>query len=63
MDGECNIRGAATYGETGKAYDRVSCQEVWIRNREKGLSATYVMIVQDMCEGVRKWEKTCMKVV
>ena len=35
--GGCNIRGAATYGETGNACDRVPRQEVWMRNREKGL--------------------------
>ena len=37
-----------TYGETGKAYDRVPHPEVWRRNREKGLPDDYVMIVQDM---------------
>ena len=33
-----------------KAYDRVPRQEVWRRNREKGLPLpdNYVMIVQDM---------------
>ena len=46
--GGCNIRGAATYGETGKACDRVPRQEVWMRNRKKGLPDNYVMIVQDI---------------
>ena len=38
-----------------KAYDRVPRQEVWRRNREKGLPLpdNYVMIVQDMYEGAR----------
>ena len=36
-----------------KAYDRVPRQEVWRRNREKGLPDNYVMIVQDMYEGAR----------
>ena len=31
-----------------KAYDRVPRQEVWMRNREKGLPDIYVMIVQDI---------------
>ena len=42
--GGCNIRGAATYGETGKACDRVPRQEVWMRiGRIKGLPDNYVM--------------------
>ena len=36
-----------------KAYDRVPRQEVWRCMREKGVPEKYVMIVQDMCEGVR----------
>ena len=36
-----------------KAYDRVSRQEVWRCMREKGVPEKYVMIVQDMCEGMR----------
>ena len=47
-----------TYGETGKAYDRVPRQEVWRCNREKGLPDDYVMIVQDMYEGARTRAKT-----
>ena len=39
----------ATYGETGKACIRVPRQELWRRNREKGLPDNYVMIVQDIC--------------
>ena len=56
--GGCNIRGAITYGETGKACDRVPRQEVWRRNREKGLPDNYIMIVQDMYEGARTRTKT-----
>ena len=33
-----------------KAYDRVPRQEVWRRNREKGLRDKYVIIVHDMYE-------------
>ena len=36
-----------------KAYNRVHRQEVWRRNREKGLPDSYVMIVQNMYEGER----------
>ena len=36
-----------------KAYDRVPRQEVWRCMREKGVPEKYVMIVQDMYEGVR----------
>ena len=36
---------------TVKAYDRVFRQEVWRRNRKKGLPDNYVIIVQDMYEG------------
>ena len=56
--GWCNIRGAVTYGETGKACDRVPRQEVWRRNREKGLPYNYVMIVLDMYEGAKTRAKT-----
>ena len=41
-----------------KAYDRVPRQEVWRRNREKGLPDNYVMVVQDMYEGARTRVKT-----
>ena len=41
-----------------KAYDRVPRQEVWRRNREKGLPDNYVMVVQDMYEGARTRAKT-----
>ena len=43
-----------------RAYDRVHHQEVWMRNREKGLPDNYVMIVQDMYEGARIRTKTNM---
>ena len=36
-----------------KAYDRVPRQEVWRCTREKGVPEKYVMIIQDMYEGVR----------
>ena len=36
-----------------KAYDIVPRQEVWSCMREKGVPEKYVMIVQDMYEGVR----------
>ena len=36
-----------------KANDRVHRQEVWRRNREKGLPDNYRMIVQNMYEGAR----------
>ena len=52
------FRGAATCGETWKAYDRVPRQEVWRCKREKGLPDNYVMIVQDMYEGARTRAKT-----
>ena len=48
----------ATYGETGKACDRVPRQEARRRNREKGLPDNYVMIVQDMYEGARTQART-----
>ena len=56
--GGCNIRGAVTYGETGKACNRALRQEVWRRNREKGLPDNYVIIVQEMYEGGRTLAKT-----
>ena len=34
-----------------KAYDKVHRQEVWRRNREKGLPDNYIIIVQNMYEG------------
>ena len=42
-----------------KACDRVPQQEIWRRNREKGLPDNYVglMLVQDMYEGARTREK------
>ena len=36
-----------------KAYDRVPRQEIWRCTREKGVPEKYVMIVQDMYEGLR----------
>ena len=44
--------------ELAKACDRVPRQEVWRRNREKGLPCNYVLIVQDMHEGARTRAKT-----
>ena len=37
-----------------KAYDRVSCLEVWRCRREKGMPKKYVMTVQDMYEVERE---------
>ena len=57
--GGCNIRGAATYGEMGKACDRVPRQEVWMRiGRIKGLPDNYVMKVQDMYKAAITRAKT-----
>ena len=41
-----------------KACDRVPRQEVWRRNREKGLPDNYVITVQNMYEGARTRAKT-----
>ena len=47
-----------TYEDTGKAYVRVPRHEFWMCNREKGLPDNYVMLVQDMYEGVSTRAKT-----